>query len=66
MDSNEIKNIIDDIENKSTNDLKKVCDELQNEFNDVKTLILDLVKHIEIIEHTHNNVIKEINKRSGR
>lgn len=64
MDKNKIIEITRDVENKSNKDLISVIDELSNEFENTKTLIIDLTRHLESVEELYNKVNKEIEKRT--
>lgn len=63
MDKNKIFEIVSDMENKSNKDLFSAIEELNNEFENTKYLIIDLTKHLEIVEELYNKVNDEIEKR---
>lgn len=63
IDLNKIIEITKDAENKSNKDLYYTLDVLSNEFEKTKTLIVDLTRHLEIVENMYNDINKEIGKR---
>jgi hypothetical protein len=64
MDKNRIIEIAQDVENKSNKDLFSVLDELSGEFENTKSLIIDLTRHLESVEDLYNKVNREIEKRT--
>ena len=54
------------MENKSNKDLFEVEDILYKEHEKSKEIIVDLTKHMELIESLHNKVTKEIEKRKSK
>lgn len=63
IDLNKIIEINNDVENKSNKDLFHAIDLLSIEFEKTKLLIVDLTRHLEIVENMYNNINKEIGKR---
>ena len=63
MDKDEIIEIAKDVKNKSNNDLIEARDALIKEFENTKTLIIDLTRHIESVEEYYNIINKEIGNR---
>lgn len=64
MEKEKILDIMSDVENKSNKDLFEVSDLLVEEHKNTKTLILDLINHLDAIEEYFDKVQKEINKRT--
>lgn len=63
MEKDKLLEILNDIENKSNSDLFFAIDELSQEFENTKSLLIDLTKHLDGIEEFYNKVNKEIEKR---
>lgn len=63
MDKNKIEEIILDVENKSNKDLFTALNVLGEEFEKTKVLIVDLTRHLDVVEEHYNLVNKEIEKR---
>jgi hypothetical protein len=63
MDKKKLIEIIENIEDKSNNDLLIAQKELYDEFNKTKELIIDLTRHLDGVEELYNNVNDEIGKR---
>lgn len=64
MENNKkIFDIIEDVQNKSNNDLFYAINELQEEFEKTKNLIVDLTRHLDSVEEMYNKVNNEIGKR---
>lgn len=66
MDKEKILKILSDVENKSNKDLFEVEEILYKEHEKSKEIIVDLTKHMELIESLHNKVTKEIEKRKSK
>lgn len=66
MDKVKIKEIANDVKNKSNNDLISARDFLYVEFEKTKKLIVDLTRHIEAIEEYYEKINKEIGIRLGK
>lgn len=64
MEKNKIIEITENVENKSNKDLFVVLEELSNEFENTKTLIIDLTRHLEAVEDLYDKVNREIEKRT--
>ncbi len=64
MDKNKIIEITNDVQNKSNKDLFEVQEVLYNEHEKTKSLIIDLTRHLEIIENSYDKVDKELKKRN--
>jgi predicted transcriptional regulator len=64
MEKNRIIEIAQDVENKSNKDLFLVLEELSSEFENTKSLIIDLTRHLESVEDLYNKVNREIEKRT--
>jgi len=64
MDKEKILEIINEAENKSNKDLLEVMDVLFNEHENTKQLIIDLTRHLDLIEESYNKIEKEIEKRT--
>ena len=63
MDKDKIVEIANDAVNRSNKDLVESRDILIEEFEKTKDLIIDLTRHLEMVEILYNNVNKEIEKR---
>lgn len=66
MDVSKIIEISNDVENKSNKDLFSSLDLLHEEFEKTKILIVDLTRHLELVESMYNNINKEIGKRTRK
>jgi predicted transcriptional regulator len=64
MEKNKLIEITENVENKSNKDLFVVLEELSKEFENTKTLIIDLTRHLESVEDLYNKVNREIEKRT--
>lgn len=65
MERERLESILSDLGNKSNKDLFEAEEFLFNEFEKTRTLIVDLTKHIDVIEEFHKNVMVEIEKRKS-
>lgn len=65
MEKEKINNILENVQDKSNKDLFFVLNELKDEFYKTKELIIDLTRHLEIVEENYNRVNEEIQKRSN-
>lgn len=63
MEKEKLESILNDIKNKSNKDLFDAEEFLFNEFEKTKALIIDLTKHIDIIEEFHRKIMEEIENR---
>jgi len=66
MDKKKIIDIVENIQDRSNNDLFLVKNELFDEFNKTKELIIDLTRHLDSVEELYNKVNNEISKRTGK
>lgn len=64
MDKDKILDIANDAVNRSNKDLIESRDVLIEEFEKTKDLIINLTRHLEMVEILYNNVNKEIEKRT--
>jgi len=65
-DLNKIIDVSNDVENKSNKDLFESLDTLSTEFEKTKVLIVDLTRHLEVIETMYNKINNEIGKRTRK
>jgi hypothetical protein len=63
MEKEKLESILNDVKNKSNKDLFEAEEFLFNEFEKTKALIIDLTKHIDIIEEFHKKIMEEIENR---
>lgn len=63
MEKEKLESILNDVKNKSNKDLFDAEEFLFNEFEKTKALIIDLTKHIDIIEEFHKKIMEEIENR---
>lgn len=66
MDINKLIEISEDVENKSNKDLFSSLEILSTEFEKTKILIVDLTRHLEIVEDMYNKINTEIGKRTRK
>jgi hypothetical protein len=66
MDKEKIIDIVKNVEDKSNKDLFLVVNELYTEHEKTKQLIIDLTRHLEIVEGLYNDVNNEIGKRTKK
>jgi predicted Zn-ribbon and HTH transcriptional regulator len=66
MEREKIIKILTDVENKSNKDLFEVQEILYTEHEKTKNLIIDLTRHLEIIENSYDKVDKELKKRISK
>lgn len=66
MDINKLIEISGDVENKSNKDLFSSLEILSTEFEKTKILIVDLTRHLEIVENMYNKINTEIGKRTRK
>jgi len=64
MEKEKILKVLNEVENKSNKDLFEVQEVLYNEHEKTKSLIIDLTRHLEIIENSYDKVDKELKKRN--
>lgn len=60
-----IEQIINDYKTSSNKDLIMVMSHLQEDFNETKDLIINLTHHLDNIEITYNNILKEFQNRTN-
>ncbi len=63
MEKEKFIDIATDCENRSNKDLIESRDFFINEFDEIKSLIIDLTRKLEIVEELYNKVNDELNKR---
>jgi hypothetical protein len=66
MDINKLIEISGDVENKSNKDLFSSLEILSTEFEKTKVLIVDLTRHLEVVENMYNKINTEIGKRTRK
>jgi hypothetical protein len=66
MDKEKIIEVVKNVEDKSNKDLFLVINELYTEYEKTKQLIIDLTRHLEIVEGLYNDVNNEIGKRTKK
>lgn len=66
LDLKKIVEVSNDVENKSNKDLFSSLEILSIEFEKTKSLIVDLTRHLELVEDMYNNINKEIGKRTRK
>lgn len=64
MNKDKLIEITSDVENKSNKDLFMSLEHLSDEFEKTKQLIIDLTRHMEVIEELYDKVNNEILKRT--
>lgn len=64
MEKNKLIDIVTDVENKSNKDLFSALSLLNEEFEKTKQLIVDLTRHLDLVEEHYNLINKEIEKRT--
>lgn len=65
MDTEKLKEIIQDYKNKPNKDLTLVMDYINEEFNKTKQNIIDSTYYLDNLEKTYNQLLKEYQKRNG-
>lgn len=63
MDSKKIIEIVKDVKSISNKDLTDARDILYKEFNNTKNVIIDLTKHLDIVEGYYLKINEEISER---
>jgi len=66
IDLNKIIEISNEVENKSNKDLFYAIETLSIEFEKTKSLIIDLTRHLELVESMYDDINKEIGKRTRK
>jgi prefoldin subunit 5 len=64
-ESKKILEIIQDFKNKSNNDLVKAMDYIKKDFDLTKENVLNMTKHLDKLESTYSQLLKEHNKRNN-
>lgn len=65
MEKNRIIEIINDIKDKPNKDLLECEFILFEEYEKTKEIVIELTKHMDIIEEMHSKIISEIEKRKN-
>jgi len=65
METEKIKEIIQDYKNKPNKDLTLVMDYINEEINKTKKSIIDSTYYLDTLEKTYNQLLKEYQKRNG-
>jgi hypothetical protein len=65
METEKLKEIIQDYKNKPNKDLTLVMDYINEEFNKTKKNIIDSTYYLDSLEKTYNQLLKEYQKRNG-
>jgi hypothetical protein len=63
FDLDKILEITNDVQNKSNKDLLLAIETLSTEFEKTKELIIDLTRHLDLVEDMYNTVNNEMGKR---
>lgn len=63
MNIDKINEILKDCTNKSNKDLIECRDALADEFEKTKTIVIELTKHLDVVEENYNIINNEIGKR---
>ena len=64
MDKEKLIDIVKDVENKPNKDLLTALSLLNDEFEKTKNLIIDLTRHLDLVESHYNLINKEIENRT--
>lgn len=59
----QLQSIIRDIESSSNKDLSEAMDFLTDDFNETKSMIIDLTSHLDNIEGLYNKILTEYENR---
>jgi hypothetical protein len=59
----QLQSIIKDIDASSNKDLSEAMDFLTNDFNETKSMIIDLTNHLDSIEGLYNKILAEYENR---
>ena len=65
METEKLKEVIQDYKNRPNKDLTLVMDYINEEFNKTKQNIIDLTYYLDNLEKTYNKLLKEYQKRNG-
>jgi hypothetical protein len=61
----EVLEIIKDFKNRPNKDLIKALDLISQDFEYTKKTLIDLTKHLDNLEYTYNQILKEYKKRNN-
>ena len=64
LDKDKIIDIVNNVKDKSNKDLLESRDLLMSEFEKTKELIINLTRHMEIVEDYYKTINEEIGKRT--
>jgi predicted DNA-binding ArsR family transcriptional regulator len=59
----QLQSIIKDVDSSSNKDLSEAMDFLTNDFNETKSMIIDLTNHLDNIEGLYNKILTEYENR---
>jgi predicted DNA-binding ArsR family transcriptional regulator len=59
----QLQSIIKDVDSSSNKDLSEAMDFLTNDFNETKSMIIDLTNHLDNIEGLYNKILAEYENR---
>jgi hypothetical protein len=62
----EVLDIIKDFKNRPNKDLIKAMDLITQDFEYTKNTVINLTKHLDKLENTYNQILKEYNSRIGK
>jgi len=57
--------IISDLENCSNKELTQAMDFLNLDFNETKSIIIELTNHLDNVENLYNNILREYQQRNN-
>lgn len=63
LNYDQVTEIVSDLQNRGNKELVQVMDYLTEDFDETKTLIIELTKHLDNIENLYNSVLKEYKRR---
>ena len=66
METQKLVEIVNNPKEKSNKDLMESLDFLDKEFNETKSLIIDLTRHLELVETYFDVINKEVTKRAAQ
>jgi hypothetical protein len=61
-----INKIIKEYKTSSNKDLILAMTHLQEDFNETKELLINLTHHLDMVENTYNDILKEFQNRNGK
>ncbi len=62
----EVLDIIKDFKNRPNKDLIKAMDLITQDFEYTKNTVINLTKHLDKLENTYNQILREYNSRIGK